>query len=282
MRIILFISKDLAGNLAFNELYREIGTSIKAVYFSTAVGKKDRKVPEQQLLEYFEAEHPFEAVFPHIQNSAFIDIDRIETRTGIPCREAPAMDDRFADELKAWGADLFISARFGKLFKGEFLTIPPMGILNLHSAILPQYRGILGTLHSLIDGLNRIGCTLHYIPDEGIDNGAILDIAYLDVNPQRSLFWHVWNLYPGGARGIVKAVRQLENGFAPHASAQNTEQSRYFSLPQLGHFVQLQDKGFDLINKKDYIAYYTTFVDPEAAAMVEATLSAAQTKHALP
>lgn len=282
MRIILFISKDLAGNLAFNELYREIGTSIKAVYFSTGVGKKDRKVPEQQLLEYFEAEHPFEAVFPHIQNSAFIDIDRIETRTGIPCREAPAMDDRFADELKAWGADLFISARFGKLFKGEFLTIPPMGILNLHSAILPQYRGILGTLHSLIDGLNRIGCTLHYIPDEGIDNGAILDIAYLDVNPQRSLFWHVWNLYPGGARAIVKAVRQLENGFAPHASAQNTEQSRYFSLPQLGHFVQLQDKGFDLINKKDYIAYYTTFVDPEAAAMVEATLSAAQTKHALP
>lgn len=282
MRIILFMSRDLAGCLAFNELYRQIGPLIKAVYYSTGVGKKDRKVSALQLLEYYEAVHPFEAIFPRLQHSDFIDVDHIEARTGIPCREAPVMDDVFARELREREGDLFLSLRFGKLFKGPFLTIAPLGILNLHSAILPAYRGILGTLHSLIAGLDQIGCTLHYIPDEGIDNGDILDIAYLPVNREKSLFWHVWNLYPGGVAAIVKAIRQLENGFAPSALRQDVAQSNYYTLPTMEHFDQLQEKGFDVINRADYLDYFTTWVDPGAADMVEETLDLVDTQKTLP
>jgi methionyl-tRNA formyltransferase len=281
MKIVLFISRDLAGCLAFNELYPRIGDMICAVFYSTGVGNTTRKVPALQLLEYYEAVHPFEAVFPQVNTGNFIPIDQITLHTGIPCFAAPDMDESFARHLRSLGADLFLSVRFGKLFKGSFLSIPPMGILNLHSAILPAYRGILGTLHSLLDGLDEIGCTLHYVPDEGIDNGGILEIAKLSVNPERSLFWHVWNLYPGGVQAIISAVRQLEQGVLPAVVTQDPDKSRYFSLPTDAHFEQLQAMGRQIIQAKDYIDYFTACVGAHTAEVVASALTQVEPKYAL-
>lgn len=281
MNIVLFISKDLAGCLAFNELYPRIGTHIRAVFYSTGVGNKDRKVPALQLLEYYEAVHPFEVVFPQLDTGSFITIEDITSRTGIPCSAAPEMDESFAQHLRALKADLFLSVRFGKLFKGSFLSIAPMGILNLHSAILPAYRGILGTLHSLLDGRNQIGCTLHYVPDEGIDNGAILGIATLPVHPDRSLFWHVWNLYPGGVQLIDKVVQQLAEGITPPAAIQDAGQSRYFSLPSTHHFELLKAKGVEIITQRDYTDYFSTSVGTHTSHIVTAALAKIDPKYAL-
>lgn len=53
--------------------------------------------------------------------------------------------------MKDFNPDLFISIRFGKIFKDEIIQVPKFGLINLHSTILPDYRGIMGTLHAIKD-----------------------------------------------------------------------------------------------------------------------------------
>ena len=45
--------------------------------------------------------------------------------------------------LKSLDADLFISIAGNQIFKRRFLDIPRLGTLNLHTALLPKYRGLM-------------------------------------------------------------------------------------------------------------------------------------------
>ena len=66
-------------------------------------------------------------------------------------------------KLRDVRADLLISIRFGMILGTEALGLPPRGVLNLHSGLLPQYRGVLATFRALLNGDAEIGCTLHWI-----------------------------------------------------------------------------------------------------------------------
>ena len=48
--------------------------------------------------------------------------------------------------------DLIISIRFGCIFKEAELSMSKYGIINLHSGIIPNYRGIMSSFHALYAG----------------------------------------------------------------------------------------------------------------------------------
>jgi methionyl-tRNA formyltransferase len=43
--------------------------------------------------------------------------------------------------LKELAPDLIVTAAFGQILSKEILDIPPMGCINVHASLLPQYRG---------------------------------------------------------------------------------------------------------------------------------------------
>jgi len=55
----------------------------------------------------------------------------------------------------------------------EIINIPKEGVINIHPALLPKYRGRFSTAHVLFNGEKKTGVTLHYI-DKGMDTGPIL------------------------------------------------------------------------------------------------------------
>ena len=87
------------------------------------------------------------------------------------------------DRMRRFAPDLAVSLRYGRVLREDFLAIPPLGVLNLHSGCLPHYRGILATLRALVAGNPIIGPTLHWITDGTIDTGAIVGIAEVPVQP---------------------------------------------------------------------------------------------------
>src|SRR4029450_8052707 len=97
-------------------------------------------------------------------------------------------------------ADLFISIRFGLILGTEGLGFPPRGVLNLHSGLLPRYRGVLATFRALLNGDTEIGCTLHWIDSPGIDVGPIVETARTAGAKENSLLWHSLSLYRPRAR----------------------------------------------------------------------------------
>ena len=55
----------------------------------------------------------------------------------------------------------------------EILSIPELGCLNIHPALLPKYRGRYSTMHAIFNGDKCTGVTLHWI-DKGIDSGPVI------------------------------------------------------------------------------------------------------------
>ena len=128
---------------------------------------------------------------------------------------------------------------------------------------MPDYKGILGTLHALKDGKKIFGCTLHTIPTSGIDTGEIIDRVELDVHPEKSLFWHLSRLYPLGARMLIKAVKTIENNKTLKTIPQNLNEGNYFSIPTEKDFKELKQSGYNTISIIDYLDVLAEYVLPE-------------------
>ena len=81
-------------------------------------------------------------------------------------------EDEFLKKLKSYNADLFVVVAFRMLPK-EIWNIPKMGTINLHTSLLPNYRGAAPINRVLINGEDKTGITTFNI-DEKIDCGEIL------------------------------------------------------------------------------------------------------------
>jgi len=126
--------------------------------------------------------------------------------------------------------DLLLSIRYGTILKDAVLAIPRIGVLNLHSGLLPAYKGVMATFRALLNGDSEIGTTLHWIEDSSIDTGRIIATTTMPVVPGKSYLAHVLALYEGGCDLLVDAVGRLERG-EELASRPQGGGGNYFSFP---------------------------------------------------
>jgi methionyl-tRNA formyltransferase len=69
--------------------------------------------------------------------------------------------------------DLLVSILGNEIFKKDLIGLAPKGCLNLHTALLPKYRGLLPTFWVLRFGEKETGVSVFFV-DEGIDSGQII------------------------------------------------------------------------------------------------------------
>ncbi|MFL2587824.1 MAG: methionyl-tRNA formyltransferase [Flavobacteriaceae bacterium] len=86
----------------------------------------------------------------------------------------------FIDEIKSLKPDLIVVVAFRMLPKVVW-TIPPMGTINLHASLLPNYRGAAPINWVIINQEKTTGVTTFFI-DEKIDSGKILLQQKLKIN----------------------------------------------------------------------------------------------------
>jgi methionyl-tRNA formyltransferase len=272
MNIILFLNRDLESNLAYNLLKPELAQHNLQVFLSEGVGNTFRKPEQLLLLESFEKTYFFGLISDLIrQHSIETDFEFFNSDfDSAPCEVCHDVNEpAFVDRIRKFRADVFLSIRFGKIFKDEIIQLPKKGVLNLHSAVLPDYRGILGTLHALRDGRKEIGCTLHYISNHTIDTGQILEVSRMDVVPGQSLFRHIVNLYPEGVNMIVKVLRVLEEKDRLSTYRQDLSKGCYYSSPNEQHFQHLIQSGFPVITKEDYLDFLAQRISPDLPRLLK-------------
>ena len=263
MKIVLFLNKDIEANIAFNRLKSELLNHTVQIYYSDTVGNSDDKPSDLIQLEYFEKGFFFNELPTFINdtkiNNTFEFFDN--NFKSFPIEKCCNVNSiEFITKMKVFNPDIFISIRFGKIFKDDIIQIPKNGLINLHSAILPDYRGILGTLHAIKDKNNTIGCTLHTIPNCGIDTGEIIEIARLDVNHSKSVFWNIIQLYPLGVEMIIKTLKKIELDYCLKTQEQNLKEGTYFSVPTTNDFEHIKSLGMEIITLKDYQDVLTNFI----------------------
>ncbi len=83
--------------------------------------------------------------------------------------------------LRQLDLDYIIGVHFPYIIPEEVLSIPRIGVLNLHPAYLPYNRGWHTPSWALLEE-TPIGVTLHFM-DSGIDTGDIIHQKRMDVSP---------------------------------------------------------------------------------------------------
>jgi methionyl-tRNA formyltransferase len=78
----------------------------------------------------------------------------------------------FIDELQSLHADLQVVVAF-RMLPEVVWNMPPMGTINLHASLLPQYRGAAPINWAIINGEKETGATTFKLKHE-IDTGNIL------------------------------------------------------------------------------------------------------------
>ncbi len=160
--------------------------------------------------------------------------------------EAPNSDEGL-DKLRQLKPDLIISIRYRKILHDEAISIPPQGVINLHSGILPNYRGVMATFWAMLDDQAEIGTTLHRITDSGIDTGPVIAIDRRPADYSRSYLSNVLSLYPAGCRSVVSAVQKLAAGEALDEQSQPSG-GRYFRAPNEEAVRGFDARGLNLVD----------------------------------
>ncbi len=258
MRIAFLLNRDIESVYTLNLLLPGLARHQMSVFVSDRVGGSPKAPPAALLgqLGFVEQDVWNRIIFPSLnanpKPARWYSLEALQRQGGIPVRSlASARTPEALDALAAPGADLFISIRFGKILGAEAIALPRLGVLNLHSGILPDYRGVLATFRALMNGDTQIGCTLHRIDSPTIDTGPIVEIGGVDVNPARSLFWHILSLYPIGAEMILRAIGKVEAGEDLPVVPQRAGDGAYYSFPSDEDLIRFTAAGWRIFDRGD-------------------------------
>jgi len=84
-----------------------------------------------------------------------------------------ARDDAFIGELRSLAPDLIVVVAYGQILPPAILDLPRHGCLNVHTSLLPKYRGAAPIQWAIANGEKETGVTIMKM-DAGLDTGPIL------------------------------------------------------------------------------------------------------------
>lgn len=93
---------------------------------------------------------------------------------GLPIYQPEKLKDpEQAQKILDLEPDLIVTAAFGQILPSAILEAPPLGAINVHASLLPEYRGGAPIHQAIIDGKKETGVTIMYMVDR-LDAGDII------------------------------------------------------------------------------------------------------------
>ncbi len=130
------------------------------------------------------------------------------------------------EELKP---ELIVVAAYGKILPEEILNAPQYGSINVHSSILPKYRGAAPINWAILNGEAVTGVTIMYMAKE-LDAGDIILCRETAIDPDEDALTLTTRLAELGADALSEAVNKLADGTATRTAQ---DHSAYTYAPML-------------------------------------------------
>lgn len=136
--------------------------------------------------------------------------------------------DENLEKIRAYKPDLLVSIAGNQIFKRKLLDVATHGCINLHTALLPKYRGLMPSFWVLKNGETHTGVSVFFV-DEGIDSGPILVQNKLEIgNMSQAELIDVTKKM--GMDAILESIQKIHSGnytLIENDAAQMT----YFTFP---------------------------------------------------
>lgn len=136
----------------------------------------------------------------------------------------------FQTELRALEADLQIVVAF-RMLPESVWDMPPLGTMNLHGSLLPQYRGAAPIHWAVVNGEKETGVTTFLLQHE-IDTGDLLLQAKTEIGENETTGELYNRLKTIGADLMLKSVQAIEKG---DYQLQAQDDSKVCHAPKIFH-----------------------------------------------
>ncbi|MDA7655077.1 formyltransferase family protein [Akkermansiaceae bacterium] len=142
--------------------------------------------------------------------------------------------------IKSYEPDLLVSILGNEIFKTELINLAPKGCINLHTALLPKYRGLMPSFWVLKNQEKETGVSVFFV-DEGIDSGPIIVQKRISLAGM-TLEKLIKKTKKIGMDAIVEAINLIERD-AVELIPNNDTDKTYFTFPTREDVCGFRSKG---------------------------------------
>jgi len=135
---------------------------------------------------------------------------------GVPLRQPERLGAPERDELAGFGADVALVMAYGHILRDDFIATPRLGTLNLHTSLLPQYRGASPIQTAVACGERETGVTLMRIVRR-LDAGPVADRERVAIGPLDTAADVTSKLAAASVTLVARALPLLVRGELPFA-----------------------------------------------------------------
>ena len=109
--------------------------------------------------------------------------------------------------------ELIVVAAYGKILPEELLNTPPYGSINVHSSLLPKYRGAAPINWAILNGEAVTGVSIMYMAKE-LDAGDVILQMETPIGAKENAQELTQRLAELGAQALSQAVEAIASGTA--------------------------------------------------------------------
>jgi methionyl-tRNA formyltransferase len=157
------------------------------------------------------------------------------------------------DYISSFKPDLIITTYFDHVIKKDLINLPKFGIINVHTALLPDYKGPFPALWPLINKEKKIGVTVHYINNEDLDVGPIISQKECPVIDGESVLGADCRLVREGVELAIKSVYDIEEGVVKSIDQEILGRGRYYGYPSK---LELSRSTVKLSRLRDFLVQF--------------------------
>ena len=127
---------------------------------------------------------------------------------------AKLRDGAALETIRQLEPDLIVVAAYGRILPQEILDYPRLGCVNVHSSLLPKYRGAAPINWAILNGEKETGVTImHMAP--ALDAGDIIAQRATPIDPDETAEALYDRLARLGADLLAETLPRLADGTAP-------------------------------------------------------------------
>lgn len=109
--------------------------------------------------------------------------------------------------------ELIVVAAYGKILSEELLNYPKFGSINVHSSLLPKYRGAAPINWAILNGESETGVSIMYMA-AALDAGDVIKQVKTPIDPKENAQVLTERLAELGAEALSETVKAMQNGTA--------------------------------------------------------------------
>ncbi|MBN8520334.1 MAG: hypothetical protein J0L77_00355 [Alphaproteobacteria bacterium] len=210
-------------------------------------------------VRFFNVELLNETIIPFLEsknglNNKALSYRQLAKREGIEIHDTtdvnhPSVINSLIDNDKVIGG---VSVRFLQVFEREIIgVLHEKGFFwNIHSGLLPDYKGLLIPPRAIMNGEAEYGLTLHDMAC-GIDEGGIILKGTLPLNPSKPVLDLYLDTVPLSVEILKNAIQSFLSGMPIPAKIETSHRSRsYYSNPTPEEWAAFKAQGGQYVDPK--------------------------------